>query len=84
VLFFVAMEQRAHPKLCFKLWKISTVTHKMLETVYKNEAVYHTLWMIQGVGDHQLLEIQRLWQISRTGSQKLSCDPEIGRGSSAL
>jgi hypothetical protein len=29
----------------------------MLETVYKNEAAYHTLWLIQGVGDHQLLEI---------------------------
>jgi len=30
----------------------------MLETVYENEAVYHILWMIQGVGDHhQLLEI---------------------------
>jgi len=60
MLFFVAMEQRAHLELCFKLWKITTVTHEMLETVYKNEAVYHTLWMIQGVGDHQLLEIRRL------------------------
>ena len=29
----------------------------MLETVFKNEAVYHTLWMNQGVGYHQLLEI---------------------------
>jgi hypothetical protein len=29
----------------------------MLETVYKNEAVYHTLWMMQGVANHQLLEI---------------------------
>ena len=64
MLFFVAMEQRAHLKLCFKLWKITTVTHEMLETVYKNKAVYHTLWMIQGVDDHQLLEIRRLLQIS--------------------
>jgi hypothetical protein len=36
---------------------MTTVTHEMLETVYKNEAAYHTLWLIQGVGDHQLLEI---------------------------
>jgi hypothetical protein len=64
MLFFVAMEQRAHLKLCFKLWKITTVTHEMLETVYKNKAVCHTLCMIQGVGDHQLLEIRRLLQIS--------------------
>jgi hypothetical protein len=43
MLFFVAMEQRAHLNLCLKFWKMTTVTHEMLETVYKNEAVCHTL-----------------------------------------
>lgn len=36
------MEQPANIKFCFKLGKTATEAQKVLETVYKNEALSHT------------------------------------------
>jgi hypothetical protein len=42
VFLFVVSQQPANTKFCFKLGKTATEAPKVVETVYRNEALSHT------------------------------------------